>query len=586
MKNRLHQYILLMAVLAQPFLSLQAKDCRSLLVQPNGGESENLVYKTYVRQAIEDIGFLFPSLKEKIRATVVKSNKLIAQTDGNFCLVISEGFLDSMYANGKSYLSRGMLLFTLGHEIGHSILKHNSSCSQTGASLSRNREMSADAFGGFLIYALDESYDAPGQVFALIKQQKQNSMNCHGDPDLRDAMLLKNLGTIKYNARMYRSAMDKVITGSSAEIESGILRIQKVKQKFNQAGIKQIGVFDFAIASAYHRLWLMDDNEPIALIGQPSLYFPRTLVHRNFTIMKSAKKMVRNVKTIPGNTGYYYKARKYYKNYLRQYPQDVYAAMNINLLYMYDPAKREDFRDNLNEFQAFRVQTSKYLNNVGLMLLYDSIKNGVNKLAEAEYFLQRAYQKSHWESQDLFLQSRIIFNLAVLYKKKGREDKQREYTSLYLAHKGGNPGWNRLITNKAPGQGQSVFLPLQISGAAGYQLGMSKPSALRKIKTEKLTVDIREYYGYILIKAYKNRKPVYKFWFRKGELMKMTLYPASGQKIEGVMCGDSKKSIPEAFGVPVVQGNRLLFPGSNVVFKTEYQNNEIVIAQIEMRKID
>ncbi|MEM7184589.1 MAG: hypothetical protein AAF518_27080 [Spirochaetota bacterium] len=568
-------------------VTVWGKDCRSLLMR-NGGKSTNVKYTQQTRSIVEDIGFIFPFLKAKLSVNVVKSPKLLAETDGNFCVAVSEGLIAEFNRSSKNkQLTRGMLLFVIGHEIGHSILGHKSSCSEVGYKISQKMEMSADAFGGFLIYALDESYDAPAKVFSLLRRNKAKRMTCHGDPEIRDALLLKNLGTIKYNASIYRNAMNKVVTGSIHDIESGIRAIKKVEKNFAKAGVANLGVFQFAIATAYHRLWLMDKNQPEVLIGQPSLYFPKTIVSRDYALPKSfQKKANRNVKIIPGNITYYKKAQKHYETYLRKFPGDVYAAMNVNLLYMYNPSKSKKFHEYLSEFQAFRVNTSQYMNNVGLMLLYDSIRNGGKHLDEAEYFLKHAYQKSHWESHDLFLQSRIIFNMAVLYREKGKKDKQREFTSLYLAHRGGDQSWGSLITGKTNRQKKAYYLPIQIAGVGNYKLGMSKKDALRRIRKERLGTQKKEYYGYLQVRAFRNSKPVYKFWFRKNELIKMTLYPASGQRIEGVMCGDSKKSIPEAFGVPVVQGNRLLFPGSNVTFKTEFQDNEIVIAQIEMRKFD
>ena len=104
-------------------------DCLDTLAKFRGGLSIQKEHQNRLTNSINEIYYILPFLKDRVKGYVVKNSELLAETDGNYCIIISDSFMDKIFAHpqNKNY-SDAMLTFVLGHEIGHSILKHNQSC--------------------------------------------------------------------------------------------------------------------------------------------------------------------------------------------------------------------------------------------------------------------------------------------------------------------------------------------------------------------------------------------------------------------------------------------------------------------------
>jgi hypothetical protein len=552
-------------------------DCLDTLAKFRGGLSTNREHQNRLTNSINEIYYILPFLKDRVTGYVVKNSDLLAETDGKYCIIISDSFMDKIFTHpqNKNY-SDSMLTFILGHEIGHSILKHNQSCLTGYKSSTHGIEMTADAFGGFLIFALDESLDAPGKVFSLIKENsKKDQWDCHGDPDKRDALLLQKIGTIKYNARVFKEAMDMVVIGTSEEIKQGIKKIESISNELSPMGVDKLGIFDFAIASAYHRLWMIEGNEPEKLLLQSFIYFPESIV--------SGK--TRGKQTgIPGNLSTYKTTRKLYEAYLQKHPSDLYAKMNLALLYMYDKSNEHKYLSSIKFLRTEKSNDPAYLNNMGVLLLYDAMrKNNKNVSLAEKYFTMSMESLSETDSRKM--EAGILFNLYKLYSFIGNEEQSDKFAYEFSKHPGSTKEWKALLKVNIH-QSEEYKSVLFLKKVGDFTLGMSVKEAEGILSSLKMQSDSKEFNEYQLVMAKKGDSVLCKFWFQKNKLIKLVLYEDSNIEVKGIKCGSFRKHIPTDLGVPLVRGNRLFYPGTNISFKTKIVNNNEVISQIEIKMID
>lgn len=217
-------------------------NCPDIFLKRYGAEIQSPVFEDRLMNSMKDIQYIFPELKGRLHFKIVDSNEIDAVTDGKTCILLAEKFLETIYSpEVEPHLSRGMLTFAIGHEIGHILKKHRSSCSISGVKKFQGIESEADIFGGFLLFALEESFDSPGKLFSLLNSSKSNhSSSCHGDLEKREALLLKNIAEIKFQARVYRNAIDSIFEGNVSNIKNGIEELKNVKTGLKKLVLKEI----------------------------------------------------------------------------------------------------------------------------------------------------------------------------------------------------------------------------------------------------------------------------------------------------------------------------------------------------------
>ncbi|MCB1156525.1 MAG: hypothetical protein H7A25_03335 [Leptospiraceae bacterium] len=550
-------------------------NCPDIFLKRYGAEIQSPVFEDRLMNSMKDIQYIFPELKGRLHFKIVDSNEIDAVTDGKTCILLAEKFLETIYSpEVEPHLSRGMLTFAIGHEIGHILKKHRSSCSISGVKKFQGIESEADIFGGFLLFALEESFDSPGKLFSLLNSSKSNhSSSCHGDLEKREALLLKNIAEIKFQARVYRNAIDSIFEGNVSNIKNGIEELKNVKTGLKKIGFERNSIFDYAIASSYHRLWLLDKNEPSKLSVQVSIHYPASLTG---IFHRSPSK-------VPGNLSYYQTAIQYYESYLKKNQDDPYVLMDISLLYMYDPVKTNSFLNQIKTLAKKNISEPAFLNNLGSAYLYASLHLNKPFHRNAEmYLLQSRDLLALKGKQDPKLEAKTLFNLARLYASKQDKEKYLSYQKLYIQHRGSDIAWKYLLGDGKFGN-DKVKNPAVVNNSDNFRLGMNQEEILSRISEKKFHVRKMEFIGYILLEVIQAEEIYFKFWLQKGRLIKMSFYPASKEKVEGISCGDKIDSIPESLGIPIIQGNRWIFPGTNLTFKTIFEQNEERIALIEMR---
>ena len=290
---------------------------------------ENTNPNKFLDDAISKIQKIHPALGVNTCVRLETSSKISATARNNPDeIVLTTGLMNRLKEEEEKKVNSGeaILVFILSHELGHFALKHSHSCSDSNA---KESERQADLYGAFLTFVT--GFDS--SLLSPLKTVLPNSENdsCHDNIKERVATLHTKSDKFREQARKFDGIMELVSKYNTAEqadeLEKKANEIKKIQEEiFTKEKVgKDIPILTLALATIYHKSWILKYPSYDELSYMATIYFPVDLTS------DTTRGVNRQNLTME-----YYDARGMYKSYLEKVPNDSKVMMNYLLLLMYD----------------------------------------------------------------------------------------------------------------------------------------------------------------------------------------------------------------------------------------------------------
>lgn len=574
--------------------------------------SKNKSYQNLVENSRRELASSFPTMTKSLNIALLAEKQIIAETDGKNRIYLSEGLIEHNISKATSeHELQGRLLFILAHEMGHILDKrkifpsNNKQC---------KAEKYADTFAGLVLLSKHFSWEIPVKLFREFRHISKTDSDhiyhfrknhCTLNFDQREYLWIQQYGNLKEYAYRFRIAIEELKESKPESLKESLKQLQFIKKGISPIYGELTTLIDIALATAYHKLWLSDGNDPNRLTVQISLFLPRQF----FRINRSSLQ-----KEIPGKKHYFYQAKKYYESYLKNF-RDPSFLINYAALLMYEEKNYAIIEQILlHAEKELNMNNVQLLNNIGAIYVYLGsriseqydflsdkktayLKKGKFYLTSAQKLTSSSFQIIHAKK----IKEKIYYNLAIHSKLSDDKKLYQAYTKSYLKLNKENGLWAANLISITPAETKNVNaedvtlqnkkqeLQLYLKSHLPFHPGESLSNIRNKIQVwgNRYTVSEKEAGGWLFIHISDSDQTVYRMLLKKNEsassrwlLRKITWYNNQYSKDEILQF----RNVKSALGDPDhVQGNLLFFKEKNLEIKYRRQKGGFQIKEISLK---
>lgn len=384
-------------------------------------------------------------------STSPEVEKRIAEYIDGKPIRISAAFLKALENEEKfNYQEKkGLLLFLLGHEVGHRLMAKDV----------QNPEMQADFFGALLVTSIRGDLDSSVNRFFKFAEPWMGVSNPHGSTAGRQQKILANEARVKALSRELREIMQLIDSEEDGAVKSAGFRLAKANKEISDAGLGGVTAFGVQLIMLRHRIWLQSAKRSDIMV-QLSLTLPSE---------KSKSRGSKGAMELPGDSSLFSDAMGLYDNYQALLPANLSLKINYLALLAYHPSYRDSALAGLPEFEKSQGLSAHDWNNMGVTAFILANAKQWEFSKALEYFDRAKNANMTVGQKDLYLEAKILYNLARTYERLGKTTEAKRYLQNYSNHAGAHRCW-RTENLQCP---EVLEAYKKISELGGFTLGDS-----------------------------------------------------------------------------------------------------------------